>query len=74
MGNDVEFNPAKSWESRDLEMIFVWTLCITHMHGLAVYVKEGPLEKSTKSYCFCLALLHSVSYFFFLSQSSSFGF
>ena len=50
MGNDVEFNPAKSWESRDLEMIFVWTLCITDMHGLAVYVKEGLLEKSTNSY------------------------
>ena len=41
MGNDVEFNPAKSWESQDLEMIFLWTLCITHMHGLTVYVKEG---------------------------------
>ena len=31
----------------------------SHMHGLAVYVKEG------------LALLHSVSYFFFLYQSPS---
>ena len=46
----------------------------THMHGLAVYVKEGlvfpwdlSLEKSADSYlCFRLALLHSVSYFFFL--------
>ena len=44
------------------------------MHGLAVYVKEGlpsawnlPLENSMDSYlCFQLALLHSVSYFFFL--------
>ena len=52
---------------------------ITHMHGLAVYVKEGlpfardlSLEKSTDGYlCFRLALLHSVSYFFFLSPSSS---
>ena len=44
----------------------------THMHGLAVYVKEGllfprdvSLEKYADSYlCFRLALLHSVSYFF----------
>ena len=51
----------------------------THMHGLAVYVKEGlPFardlspENSTDSYlCFRLALLHSVSYFFFLCQSPS---
>ena len=41
-----------------------------HMHGLAVYVKEGlpfardlSLENSADSYlCFRLALLHSVSY------------
>ena len=41
----------------------------THMHGLAVYVKEGlpfarneSLENSADSYlCFRLALLHSVS-------------
>ena len=47
------------------------------MYGLAVYVKEGlpfardlSLEKSADSYlCFRLALLHSVSYFFFLYQS-----
>ena len=45
-----------------------------HMHGLAVYVKEAlpfardlSLENSLDSYlCFRLALLHSVSYFFFL--------
>ena len=51
----------------------------THMHGLAVYVKEGlpfvwdlSLEKSTDSYlCFQHALLHSVSYFFFLYPSPS---
>ena len=50
------------------------------MHGLAVYVKEGltfardlPLENSADSYlCFRLALLHSVSYFFFLYRSPSF--
>ena len=44
----------------------------THMHGLAVYVKERfpfalnlSLEKSANSYsCFWLALLDSVSYFF----------
>ena len=46
----------------------------THMHGLAVYLKEGlpfawdlSLENSADSYLsFRLALLHSVSYFFFL--------
>ena len=49
------------------------------MHGLAVYVKEGvsfaqdlSLENSADSYlCFGLALLHSVSYFFFLYWSPS---
>ena len=53
--------------------------CGTHMHGLAVYVKEGlpfawdlSLENSADSYlCFQLDLLHSVSYFFFLYQSPS---
>ena len=51
----------------------------THMHGLAVYVKEGlpfardlSLENSADSYlCFQLALLHSVSYFFFLYRLPS---
>ena len=51
----------------------------THMHGLAVYVKEGlpfaqhlSLENSADScLCFWLALLHTVSYFFFLYQSLS---
>ena len=51
----------------------------THMHGLAVYVKEGlpfardlSLENSADSYLyFRLALLHSVSYFFFLYRSPS---
>ena len=49
----------------------------THMHGLTVFVKEGlsfawdlSLENYEDSYlCFRLALLHSVSYFFFLYQS-----
>ena len=49
------------------------------MHGLAVYVKEGlpfardlSLENSADSYlCFRLALLHSVSYCFFLCRSPS---
>ena len=48
---------------------------ITHMHGL--YVKEEllfprdiSLENSANSYlCFRLAILHSVSYFFFLYRS-----
>ena len=53
---------------------------ITHMHGLGVYVKERlpcavqdlSLQNSADSYlCFKLALLHSVSYFFFLYQSPS---
>ena len=51
----------------------------THMHGLAVYVKEGlpfarhlSLGNSSDYYlCFRLALLHSVSYFFFLYRSPS---
>ena len=51
----------------------------THMHSLAVYVKEGlpfardsSLENSADSYLrFRLALLHSVSYFFFLYRSPS---
>ena len=46
----------------------------THMHGLAVYVQEGlpfawdlSLENSADSYLYSqLALLHPVSYFFFL--------
>ena len=49
------------------------------MNGLAVFVKEGlpfardlSLENSADSYlCFRLALLHSVSYFFFLYRSTS---
>ena len=49
------------------------------MHGLTVYVKEGlpfawdlSLENPADSYlCFWLALLLSVSYFFFLSWSAS---
>ena len=52
---------------------------ITHMHGLAVYVKEGlpfsqdlSLENSTDSYLsFPLVLIHSVPYFFFLYRSPS---
>ena len=52
---------------------------VTQMHGLAVYVKEGlpfaqdlSLEKFEDSHlCFRLALLYSVSYFFFLCGSPS---
>ena len=51
----------------------------THMHGLTVYVKQGlPFpqdlspENSADSYlCSRLAVLHSVSYFFFLYRSPS---
>ena len=50
-----------------------------HMHGLAVYVKEGlpfardlSLANSEDSYlCFRLALLHSVSYSFLIYRSPS---
>ena len=52
---------------------------ITHMHGVAVYVMEGlsfawdlSLENSADPYlCFWLALLHLMSYFFFLYWSPS---
>ena len=54
----------------------------TDMHGLAVYLKEGllfardlSLENSADRklfyLCFRLALLHSVTYFFFLYRSPS---
>ena len=51
----------------------------THMHDLVLYVKEGlpfardlSLEDTADSYLyFWLALLHSVSYLFFLYQSPS---
>ena len=47
------------------------------MHGLAGYVKEGlsfahdlSLENTADPYlCFQLALIHSVSYFFFFSDT-----
>ena len=52
---------------------------ITHMYGLAVYMKEElpfardiSLENSADSFlCFRLALLHLVSHFFFLCRSPS---
>ena len=52
---------------------------ITHMHGHAVYGKEGlpfPRDLSLENYvdaylCFQLALLQSVSYIFFFYQSPS---
>ena len=51
----------------------IWKNFVTHMHGLAIYVKQGlpfaqelSLENSADSYLFFwLALIHSVSYFFF---------
>ena len=57
----------------------IWKDSSTHMHGFTGYVKEGlpfardlSLENSEDSYlCFRLALLHSVSYFFFLYRSPS---
>ena len=50
----------------------------TNMHGLAVYVKRTSFcmelisRKLCRFLCFQLALLHSVSYFFFLFQSPPF--
>ena len=51
---------------------------ITHMHGLAVYLKEGLLfawdlspENSIHYLCFQLALRHSVSCLFFVCWSPS---
>ena len=52
---------------------------INHMHGFAVYMKEGfpfardvSLENSTDYYlCFRLALLHSIFYLFFLYRTPS---
>ena len=51
----------------------IWRDSGTHMHGVAVYVKEGlPFAVSADSYlCFQMALRHSVSYFFFLYRSPS---
>ena len=57
----------------------IWKDSVTHMHCLAVYVKEGirfaqdlTLETSVNLYlCFWLSLLHSISYFFFLNWSPS---
>ena len=55
-------------------LFLIWKDSITHIHGLAVYLKEGlpfaqdlSLENFADSYlCFWLALIHSVSYFFSL--------
>ena len=68
-------------DSSDSGNFSVKGLCefLTHMNGLAVYIKEGlpfpwdlSLENSVDSYlCFRLAILYSVFYFFFLNQSPS---
>ena len=52
---------------------------LTHMDGLAEYVREGfsfardlsPVNSTDFYLCFRMALLHSVSYFFLLYQSPS---
>ena len=57
----------------------IWKDSITHMHGLAIYVKEGlsftpdfSLENSVDSYLyFWLALLRAVFCFFFLYRPPS---
>ena len=56
------------------KLILIRSDSITHIHGLALYVKtfaqDVSLENSTDSYlCFPLTLRHSVSYFFFLYRS-----
>ena len=51
---------------------FILKDSITHMHGLAVNVKEGlpfaqdlsPENSADSELCFRMSLLHSVSYFF----------
>ena len=45
----------------------------THMHGITIYVKEGLPFSQDFSRKLWLALLHSVSYFFFLYWSPSFS-
>ena len=63
----------------ELTLSLLWKDSVTHMHVLAVYVKEGlpfaqdlSLENYAYSYlCFWLALLHSLSYLFFLYWSPS---
>ena len=72
-----ETNQDDSVDSENFSMRCYLPLIIkdsnTHMHGHAVYVKEGLpfaldlfLENSADSYlCIRLALFHSVSYFFF---------
>ena len=53
----------------------IWKVSSSHVHGLAVYVKEGldfSLENSADSFlCLQLTFLHSASYFFFLYWSPS---
>ena len=73
----------QTWMTQLSLPISLWVVIrkdsFTHMHGLAVYVKEGlpfawdvSIENSTDSYlCFRLAFLHSESYFFFLYRSPS---
>ena len=78
-----ETNLDDSIDSHNFSMTgylpLIWKDSSTHMHGLAVYVKEWlpsawdlSLEKSADSYLwFRLVLLHSVSCFFFLYRSLS---
>ena len=68
-----------SWHSCSVHLHLIRKESVTHMHGLAVYLKQGLSferdlysENSVGSYTyFRLALLHSVSYPFFLYQSPS---
>ena len=78
-----ETNPDDSFDSGNFSVKDYLRLIrkdsSTHMYYLAVYVKEGlpfawelSLENSADSdLCFRLALLHSVSYFFFVYGSPS---
>ena len=79
----LSWHSCSMWEKLGWLSRFWQFLCeglsITHIHGLAVYLKDGlpfawdlSLENSADSYLsFWLALLHSLSYFFFLYQSPS---
>ena len=57
-------------------LLLIWKDFVTHMHCLAISVKEElPFKNSEDSYlCLWLGLHHSVSYFFFLNQSPSSSF
>ena len=72
LGDSIDFGNFSVWGYLPL----IQKDSATHIHGLVVYLKEGlpfalelSLENPTDYYlCFQLALLHPVSYLFFLYQ------